>query len=43
MKDWANLAIAVVNLTTAVTLLIKATKEPNKKGTTKRSHGGKRK
>lgn len=40
MKDWVNLAVAIVNLMTALVMYRKATKE---KGTKKRSHRGKRK
>ncbi|MEC0173004.1 hypothetical protein [Paenibacillus graminis] len=42
MKDWANLAVSIINLTTALILLKKATKETKEKGT-KRSRTGKRK
>ncbi|WP_342547636.1 hypothetical protein NST69_27470 [Paenibacillus sp. FSL P2-0089] len=42
MKDWANLAVSVVNLATALVLLRKATKETKEKGT-KRRRTGKRK
>lgn len=42
MKDWANLAVSIVNLATALILLRKATKETKEKGT-KRSQRGKRK
>lgn len=31
MKDWANLAVSIVNLATALVLLRKATKETKKK------------
>ncbi|MEK4520036.1 hypothetical protein NSS64_32655 [Paenibacillus sp. FSL H8-0122] len=43
MKDWVQLINSLVSLLTALVLLIKAAKEPNKKGTKKRSPRGKRK
>jgi hypothetical protein len=39
MKDWANLAVSVVNLATALVLLRKSDEGDKKKGTKKRSRG----